>query len=99
MGRFPQDGNYGCFGSLLKNLCWTAVVKPDLLPHFFRLFCGEHDHLITLPQPNLPSIHYNALLFIKNAPKMHNLSDTIQCNLNALQCILVHCLGVEAEVV
>ena len=50
MGRFPQDGNYACFVSLYKKLCWTAVAKPDLLGHFFQLFCGKHDLLTTLPQ-------------------------------------------------
>ena len=27
------------------------MTTPDLLRHFFRLFCGEHDLLITQPQP------------------------------------------------
>ena len=35
MGRFPQDGNFTCFVSLLEKLCLTAVAKFDLLSSFF----------------------------------------------------------------
>ena len=54
MGRFHQDRSFGCFVSLKKTLCWTALVQPDLLRHFFLLFFEEHDYLITLPQPQPP---------------------------------------------
>ena len=65
-GRFFQNGNFACFVSLKKKLCWTAVAKFDLL----RMFCGEHDLLIILViSPNSSSIHNNALQCIQNAPK------------------------------
>ena len=73
MGRFPQDENFGCFVSLFEILLWTAVAEPDLPCHFFQLFCGEHDSLITLPQIQPSSIHYNA---------KHS-----KCNKNALFCV------------
>ena len=88
MGRFPQDGEFCSIMSLFRNLCWTAVTKPDLLRHFF---CGEHDSLITLPQPQPPPIHHNALQCIQNAPKMHCFVSIVTvhfwCILNALQCV------------
>ena len=88
MGRFPQGGNFGCFVSFKKNLCWPAVTKPDLLRHFFQLFCGEYYHMITLPQPQPP---INSLHCTEMHQKCPVKSDTKQCILVYFECIVVHC--------
>ena len=51
------------------------MAESDLLRLFFLLFCGEHDYLITLPQPQPPinSLQYTA---------MHS-----KCIENALFCV------------
>ena len=58
--------------------CRTAVATPDLLGHFFLLFWGQDDFLVTLPQPQPPNqfttMHCNALQCNQNAQKMHCLS-------------------------
>ena len=57
------------------------MAQPDLLRHFSQLFCGEHDYLITLPQPQRPhdfiTIHCNAF---KMHQKCNVKSDTKQCS-------------------
>ena len=73
MGRFPQDENYACFVSLYKILCWTAVAKPDLLGHFFQLFCGKHDLLTTLPQHQPPSNTLQCTAMHPKSPKCTEL--------------------------
>ena len=88
---FPRTGTW-LLHVTLKKECWIAVAKPDLLRHFFQWFCGEHDFLITLPQPQT---HINYLQYTA----MHS-----KCTKNALskvtqnsavlvyfECIAVHC--------
>ena len=82
---FPNMGILAVPCRLKKKLCWTAVAKPDLLGHFFQLFCGKHDLLITLPQPQPPT----------NAPKctaMH--SNFTKCTeLCCFKKTLLDCCG------
>ena len=56
------------------------MAKNDLLSHYFLLFCGEHNFLITLPRPKPPSIHYNALQFLQNEPQMHCFVSLKSCS-------------------
>ena len=65
MGRFPNDTSVDCLVSLLKN---TGLLWPNLICYAtFLLFCGDHDFLSTLPQPQPQSIHYNALQCIMHS--------------------------------
>ena len=74
MGRFHQDGNFACFASFNKKLCWTAVAKYDLLGHYFN--CSEESMTV--------SVHYLSL----NPPSMHyNALHCIQIHQNALNCV------------
>ena len=81
---FPRTGILAVSCHLKKN-CWTAVAKPDLLPHFFLLFSGEHDSLYTLPQPQPPINSLQCTVMHTKCTKSTLLK--FWCILNALQCI------------
>ena len=79
------------------------MAKPDLLGHFSQLFWGKHDCLSTLPHPQPPTNALQCTAMHPNSPKYTDLCHwcfwCILVNLDALQCIVVHWWGVEAEVV
>ena len=48
IGRFPHDGKFGCFVSLLKTLL-DCCGQTSFATPLFLLFCGEHDFLSPSP--------------------------------------------------
>ena len=94
MGRFPQDGNFACFVSLLKKTLPDGCGQILFATPIILLFCGEHDYLIILAQPQLPinSLQCTAIhsKCTKNALFCATSTVHFWCILNALQCILVN---------
>ena len=102
MGRFPQDGNFACFVSLLKKPLWPNLI---CYTHFFIVFivlwrARLSDYTCSAPTPHqLTTMHCNAF-------KRHQKC-TILCHFNsaflvnfeciAVQCIIMNWWGVEAE--
>ena len=92
---FPNMGILAVPCRLKKQLCWTAVAKPDLLRHFFNCSVESMTYFtLHYLSPITTSIHYNALQCIQNEPKMHCFVSLLRVNfwytLNALQCIVVN---------
>ena len=73
MGRFSQERILSVLCHFKQKLCWTAVAKPDLLDHFFQLFGGMHDRLITLPQPTPPTNALKCTAMHSNSAKYTEL--------------------------